>query len=214
MNYSELSQALQDYLQTSETTFVSQIPTFVKQAEQRIQRDTVLPYQRKVEAGNMTSGNRYLQKPGDHLSSFSISVTDNSGDEWTLMQKSENFIREAYPSASSDTGIPRFYAHYNDDYWVLGPTPDDNYNVVVRCYYDPPSIVTAGTTWLGDNADTALLYGSLVEAYTFLKGDTDLIQLYDQRYKEALINLETLGYLRIMRDDYREHEIKMKVEEV
>jgi hypothetical protein len=209
MNYTELTQALQDYLETTETSFVSNIPTFVQQAEERIYRSVQIPELRKNVTGTMTSGNPYLARPTDFLSAFSIAVVDGLGDYTYLYDKDVNFIREAYPR-SSTTGVPKYYAQFDGDQtgtsqgnFILGPTPNANYTVELHYYYDPPSIVSTNTSWLGDNAETALLYGSLIEAYTYLKGDADMLQLYTQRYNEAMLQLFGID-LRSKRDDYRD----------
>jgi hypothetical protein len=212
MNYSELSQALQDYLETAETSFVSNIPTFVKQAEERIYRTVQIPELRKNVTSNVTAGNRYLARPADFLSAFSLAVIDGSGNYSYLIDKDMSFIREAFPNPSTQA-LPKFYAQYDGDLptltgnFLLGPTPDLSYQVELQYYYDPPSIVTNSTSWLGDNAETALLYGSLVEAYTYVKGDSDLVALYTNRYNEAMLQLFGID-LRSKRDDYREGVMK------
>jgi hypothetical protein len=209
MNYTQLSAALQQYLETEETSFVNNIPTFVRQAEERIYRSVQIPELRKNVTGTMTSGNQYLARPTDFLSAFSMAVVDGDGDYNYLYDKDVNFIREAYPRAST-TGLPKYYAQFDGDQtgvsqgnFILGPTPNANYTVELHYYYDPPSIVDTGTSWLGDNAETALLYGSLVEAYTYLKGDADMLQLYITRYNEAMLQLFGID-LRSKRDDYRD----------
>jgi hypothetical protein len=208
MNYAELTQALQDYLETQETSFVSSIPTFVRQAEERIYRSVQIPELRKNVTANMTAGNQYLARPSDFLSVFSLAVVDGSGDYMYLYDKDVNFIREAYPRASTQ-GVPKYYAQFDGDQvgtegnFILGPTPNANYAVELHYYFDPPSIVDTSTSWLGDNAETALLYGSLVEAYTYLKGDADMLQLYITRYNEAMLQLFGID-LRSKRDDYRD----------
>jgi hypothetical protein len=208
MNYSELTQLLQDYLETSETSFVTNIPNFVRQAEERIFREVTIPDLRKNATGVFTLGDRYLSKPSDYLATFSMSVNDGTNDTFLLM-KDQNFMREAYPSAAT-TGLPEYYAHFNDDFFTVAPTPASGYSVTLHYYYDPPSIVTASTSWLGDNAETVLLYGSLVEAYTYLKGDADMMQQYEKRYQTALEDLQMLGMLRIKRDSYREGELRIE----
>lgn len=210
MNYSELSQAIQDYCENDETTFVSQIPTFVRQAEERINRAVQIPDLRRNVTGNLTASNRFLTQPSDFLSVFSIAVIDGDGDYEFLLPKDVNFIREAYPSTST-TGKPQYYAIFDDESFILAPTPDSNYNVQLHYYYDPPSIVDNGTSWLGDNAETALLYGSLIEAYTFMKGEPDMIQLYMARYEEALSHLFNLGEGRNRMDSYRNGEPRIQV---
>jgi len=144
------------------------------------------------------------------LSVFSLSVVDADGDYEFLLAKDVNFIREAFPSQSTEAK-PQYYGIFNEDFFILGPTPDSNYTVQLHYYYDPPSIVSAGTSWLGDNAETALLYGSLIEAYTFMKGETELINLYGSRYKEAMEHLMNLGEGRNRMDSYRNGEPRMPV---
>jgi hypothetical protein len=211
MNYTQLTQALQDYLESSETSFVSNIPTFVKQAEERIYRSVQIPELRKNATAATTSGNQYLARPADFLSVFSLAVVDGSGNYSYLYDKDVNFIREAYPSAST-SGLPKYYAQFDGDQagtegnFILGPTPNAVYTVELHYYYDPPSIVDTGTSWLGTNAETALLYGSLVEAYTYLKGDADMLQLYTTRYMEAMAQLFGID-LRSKRDDYRDGQM-------
>lgn len=211
MNYTQLTQALQDYLESSETSFVSNIPTFVKQAEERIYRSVQIPELRKNATAATASGNQYLARPSDFLSVFSLAVVDGSGNYSYLYDKDVNFIREAYPSAST-SGLPKYYAQFDGDQsgtegnFILGPTPNAVYTVELHYYYDPPSIVDTGTSWLGTNAETALLYGSLVEAYTYQKGDADMLQLYTTRYMEAMAQLFGID-LRSKRDDYRDGQM-------
>jgi len=208
MNYTELVAAIQDYTQNEETSFVSNIPTFVEQAEERLNRSIMVPELRKNVTAATTNGNFYLARPEDFISVFSLAVVDSSGDYSFLIDKDVNFIREAYP-ASSTSGLPKYYAQFDGDSggesgnFILGPTPDDNYTVELHYYYDPPSIVTTGTSWYGDNAESALLYGSLIEAYTYMKGEADLIQLYTTRYSEALGQL-TGVQIRSSTDEYRD----------
>lgn len=208
MNYAELTQALQDYLETSETSFVSNIPNFVRQAEERIYRSVQIPELRKNATAATTSGNQYLARPSDFLSVFSLAVVDGSGNYSYLYDKDVNFIREAYPGPSTQ-GLPKYYAQFDGDQvgtegnFILGPTPNSAYTVELHYYYDPPSIVDTGTSWLGTNAESALLYGSLVEGYTYLKGDGDMKQLYMERYAEAMGQLFGID-VRSKRDDYRD----------
>ena len=210
MNYTELVQAIKDYTENEETTFVNQIPTFVRQAEERIYRSVMIPELRKNVTASTSSGNQYLARPSDFLAVFSIAVVDGSGDYNYLLDKDVNFIREAYPSSSTQA-LPQFYGQFDGDdtvgsgNFILGPTPDADYTVELHYYFDPPSIVTTGTSWLGDNAETALLYGCLIEAYTYMKGEADMLNLYEQRYQEALAQLGGVG-IRSMRDNYRDGE--------
>lgn len=207
MNYSELVQAVKDYTENTETTFVNNINLFIRQAEERIFRDVQIPELRKNVTGNLSSGNQYLARPADFLTTLSLAVI--SGGSFTyLLEKEVNFIREAYPSAST-TGTPKYYAIFDGDTsggngnFILGPTPDAAYNVELHYYYDPPSIVTSTTSWLGDNAEAALLYGTLYEAYTFMKGEPDVLQNYQQRYQSALVNMAAIGVM-LKSDTYRE----------
>jgi hypothetical protein len=211
MNYSELVQAIQDYTQNEETSFVSNIPTFVQQAEERINRSIMLPELRKNATASMTAGNKYVARPSDFLSVFSFAVIDAAGDTTYLLDKDVSFIREAYPSSGTQA-IPKYYAQFDGDYgtdegnFILGPTPDANYDIELHYYYDPESIVTAGTSWYGDNAEAALLYGSLIEAYTYMKGENDLVGLYTQRYNESMGQLTGID-IRSDRDEYRNGKV-------
>ena len=211
MNYAALVQAIQDYTQNSETSFVTNIPLFVGQAEERINRSIMIPELRKNATASTTTDNKYLARPSDFLAVFSLAVIDGDGDYTYLLDKDVNFIREAYPSAST-TGLPLYYSQFDGDStgtegnFILGPTPDDDYDVELHYYYDPESIVTAGTSWYGDNAEAALLYGSLIEAYTYMKGEADLISLYTGRYNEAMGQLTGID-IRSNRDDYRDGKV-------
>lgn len=208
MNYTELVTAIQDYTQNEETSFVSNIPNFVRQAEERLNRSVMLPELRKNATASTTSGNSYLSRPADFLAVFSLAVVDSAGNYSYLIDKDVNFIREAYPSAST-AALPRYYAKFDGDVeggqgnFILGPAPDEDYVVELHYYYDPESIVTAGQSWYGDNAETALLYGALIEAYTYMKGEADLIKQYTERYAEALGQL-TGVQIRNDRDEYRD----------
>mgnify|MGYP006936378458 FL=1 len=211
MNYAALVQAIQDYTQNSETSFVANIPLFVEQAEERINRSIMLPELRKNVTANMTAGNKYVARPSDFLAVFSFAVIDAAGDTTYLLDKDVSFIREAYPSTSTQA-LPKYYAQFDGDSdgdqgnFILGATPDANYDIELHYYYDPESIVTAGTSWYGDNAEAALLYGSLIEAYTYMKGEADLIGLYTQRYNEAMGNLTGID-IRSDRDEYRNGKV-------
>lgn len=217
MNYAALSQAIQDYTQNTESTFVSNIPLFVQQAEQRIYNQIQFPSLRKNVTGNMTVNNKYLSCPTDFLSVFSMAVIDGTGVYSYLLNKDVNFIRASYP-LPSDTGQPAYYALFgpatadpNELTFILGPTPDSNYQVELHYFYYPTSIVTAGTSWLGDNFDSVLLYGSLVEAYTFMKGETDMMALYETKYKEATALAKRLGDGLERQDAYRSGQARIPV---
>lgn len=205
--YTTLKETIQDYVQSTETEFVSNIDTIIKQAENRIVKSVQLPDFRVNKTGNMTSGNQYLSSPSDFLAPYSLAV-DNSGYEY-LIFKDVNFIREAYPDSSS-TGTPKYYAIFDDSTFIVGPTPNDNFTVEIHYFYKPVSITESGdgTSWLGTNAESVLLYGCLVEAYTFLKGEADLLQFYMTRYQEALEDLKSLGEGYNTTDSYRSGSVR------
>jgi len=209
MTYAELVAAIKDYANNTETNFVAAIPTFVKQAEQRIYRSVNLPVNRKNQAGNMTDGNAYLTMPTDFLLPLSLSITSSSNQIF-LLNKDSNFIRSTYPNASTK-GTPKYYATFASDTFIIGPTPDADYVTELHYYYQPASIVDTSPSWLGTNADTVLLYGSLVEAYTYMKGDADMMQLYQQRYQEALGLLKMQAEGRMTGDEYRDGTIRVAV---
>ena len=209
MTYAELVAAIKDYTNNTETAFVAAIPTFVKQAEQRIYRSVNLPVNRKNQAGNMSDGNAYLTMPTDFLLPLSLSITSSSNQIF-LLNKDANFIRSTYPNASTK-GTPKYYGTFASDTFIIGPTPDDNYVTELHYYYQPASIVDTSPSWLGTNADTVLLYGSLVEAYTYMKGDPDMMQLYQQRYQEALGLLKLQAEGRMTGDEYRDGTIRVAV---
>jgi|TARA_R110000796_G_scaffold51812_3_gene122257 hypothetical protein len=205
--FTTLKAAIQDYVESDETTFVSNLPTIITQAEERILQSVQLPDFRKNATGTTTGSNEYLAVPSDFLSVYSIAI-DNSGYEF-LIQKDVNFIREAYPSASV-TGIPKYYALFNEQTFLLAPTPNGTLTAELHYFYKPESITVSsdGTSWLGTNAENALLYGCLVEAYTFLKGDADLMQMYASRYAEALEDLKALGEGYNTTDSYRSGAVR------
>jgi len=225
VNYTQLSNAIQAYTENPSSDFVAQIPVFVQQAEQRIYNSVQFPSLRKNMTGVVSNGNKYLSAPDDFLSVYSLAViTDvtggnlNTGTYEYLLNKDVNFIRQAYPTPQ-DTGVPRYYALFgptvngatitNELSFILGPTPDANYNVELHYYYYPQSIVTANTSWLGDNFDTVLLYGSLVEAYTYMKGEQDMLALYNQKYMEALQLAKRLGDGLERSDAYRSGQSRL-----
>lgn len=210
--YTTLKSAIQDYTQNTESTFVADLGTIIQQAEDRIVKSVELPNFRKNVTGSLTSGNQYLTAPDDYLYPFSLAVLDSDSDYSYLLNTDVSFIREAYPSAST-TGVPKHYAQFDDNSFIVGPTPNANLNVELHYYYVPESITTAssGTTWLGTNAPELLLYGSLVEAYTFMKGEPDILANYEKRFQESLQKLTLLsdGYNR--KDAYRDGQRKIDV---
>ena len=211
MTYAELLAAIQDYANNTESAFVTAIPTFVKQAEQRIYRSVNLPVNRKNQSGDITDGNKYLSMPSDLLFPLSLSIYDRDtvdSNQIFLLNKDANFIRATYPNASTE-GVPKYYGVFDSDTFIIGPTPNTNYSAELHYYYQPASIVTSTTSWLGTNADTVLLYGSLVEAYTYMKGDPDMMQVYQQRYQEALSLLKVQAEGRMTGDEYRDGTIRV-----
>ena len=223
MNYTELVTAVSDY---TENTFpTADMNTFIEQAEQRIYNTVQFPSLRKNVTGLTTINNKYLSCPDDFLSSFSLAVIDADGNYEYLLNKDVNFIRQAYPNPT-DTSIPKYYALFgptttsgatpvitDELSFILGPTPDAAYSVELHYYYYPESITVAadGRTWLGDNFDSVLLYGSLVEAYTFMKGEVDLVTLYNTKYNEALALAKRLGDGMERQDAYRSGQFRQAV---
>jgi hypothetical protein len=211
MNYSELTQLIQDYCQSTETSFVANIPTFVEVAEQRIYNTVQLPALRKNVTGSMSNGNQYMSLPSDWLSTFSLAVIDGTTGEYEyLLNKDVNFIRASYPFPAT-SGKPKYYSIFDATTMLLGPTPNANYTAELHYYYYPVSIVTAGTSWLGNNFDSVLLYGSLREAYTYLKGEADMMTYYEQKYQEALGQLKRLGDGLDRQDAYRSGQVRIPV---
>jgi hypothetical protein len=211
MNYSQLTQLIQDYCESTEQSFVANIPTFVQVAEQRIYNTVQLPALRKNVTGSMSNGNQYMTLPTDWLSTFSIAVIDNTTGEYEYMlNKDVNYIRAAYPCPAS-SGKPKYYAIFDATTMLLGPILNANYTAELHYYYYPVSIVTAGTSWLGNNFDSVLLYGSLREAYTYLKGEADMMTYYEQKYQEALGQLKRLGDGLDRQDAYRSGQVRIPV---
>jgi hypothetical protein len=237
VTYNELFIAVKDYLQNDFPTNswtnaagtgvtssdgTDQINLFITQAEERVYNTVQIPALRKNVTGNTSSGNQYLTCPSDFLSVFSMAVVDGSGNYEYLLNKDVNFIRAAYPNPASQA-LPKYYALFgprvslstvtDELSFILGPTPNANYLIELHYFYYPESITIAsdGRTWLGDNYSPVLLYGTLVEAYTFLKGEQDLIALYDGKYKEAMMQLNRLGTGLERGDAYRDGQAKIKV---
>ena len=231
MNYAELFQQVQAYTEnifpdtyvelsggnTSTVNVTTQINTFIQQAEERIYNTVQLPSLRKNVTGNCSSTSKYLACPNDYLSSYSLAVIKADGSYEYLLNKDVNFIRQAYPDPTA-TGLPRYYALFgsrlndpNELTFILGPTPDAAYGAELHYNYYPASIVTAGTSWLGDNYDPVLLYGSLVEAYTYMKGEQDMLATYNSKYNEALAQLKRLGDGLERQDAYRNGQARVQV---
>lgn len=211
MTYSELVAEIQSYVENEFET--SDINTFITQAEQRIYNSVQLPALRKNVTGTTTSSNKYLAMPTDWLATFSLAVI-NANNEYTyLLNKDVNFIRQSFPDTDSEFyGAPEYYAVFDNSAFILGPTPDASYAVELHYFYYPTSIVTAGTTWLGDNFSSTLLYGSLLEAYTYMKGEADVIANYKNRYDEAMMLLKQLSDGKDRQDAYRSGQIRYPVQ--
>jgi hypothetical protein len=221
MNYAELTANIEDVIENPFTA--DQLALFTKQAEQKIYNSVQVANLRKNATSTLTSGNKYLASPGDFLSVYSLAVIDGDGNYEYLLNKDVNFIRQAYPSAS-DTGLPRYYAIFgptttnasppvitNELSFIIGPTPDANYNVELHYFYYPESIVTAGTSWLGDNFDSVLLNAALVEAARFIKAEPETVALYDKMFLESLALLKNLGDGKQRQDAYRNGQVRTEV---
>ncbi len=220
MNYATLSSTIQAYVEndfpetvgSGSLTSAEQIATFVTQAEQRIYNNVQLLTLRKNATGTCTANNEYLSVPSDWLANFSVALIDPVTGEYSyLLNKDVEYIREAFSSPTS-TGAPTHYAMFDESSYILGPTPDQNYNLELHYFYYPESITTANTTWLGDNFDSVLLYGSLLEAYTFMKGEADVILEYQKRYDAAFILLKQLAEGKNRQDMYRTPQVRYPVQ--
>ena len=222
MNFTQLSNAIQAYTENTEANFIAEIPVFVQQAEQRIYNTVQFPSLRKSVQGVMSSSSPYLAAPADFLASYSFAVIDGDGNYEYLLNKDVAFIRQVYPNPT-DVGLPKYYALFgpavssgailNELSFIFGPKPDVNYSMELHYYYYPESITIAasGETWLGDNFDSVLLYGSLVEAYTYMKGETDMMALYNQKYSESLALAKRLGDGMERQDAYRSGQYRQAV---
>ncbi len=215
MNYTELTTAIEDY--TENTFSAAQLATFVQNAEERIYNSVQLPDLRKNEYANLTIGQQYLECPPDFLSPFSMAIKDATGAYSFLLNKDVNFLREAYPDPTV-TGQPKYYCIFGPQSanlsrltFMVAPTPDAAYYTELHYFYYPESIVTAGNTWLGDEFESALLYGSLLEAYAFMKGEDSVMATYNQRYNEAMALLKNLGDGKDRMDAYRSGQVRNRV---
>ena len=202
--FAQLKTAIQEYTENTETTFVSNVDDFIRAAEDRIFYLVDLEYFRKNATSSVSQNDPFLSVPTDFLASFSLSITNSSSKEF-LLQKDVNFIQEYNPN-SATTGTPRYYARFDINNMILAPTPDSNYDCEFHYFYRPASLTAgadSGTTWLSTNAPNALLYGSLYEAYIYMKGEPDMLQLYDKQFTEALSRLKDLAEARENADAYR-----------
>jgi hypothetical protein len=210
MNYTQLVAAIESYTENQFET--ADINTFIQEAEQRVYNTVQLPALRKNVIGNLTSGNKYLACPSDWLATFSLALINGNNEFTYLLDKDVNFIRGSYPDTDvAFYGTPEYYAQFDQNTFILGPTPDASYSMELHYFYYPQSIVTAGTSWLGDNFDSVLLYGALLEAYTYMKGEADVTATYQKRYDEALALLKQLGDGKNRRDAYRNGQVRYPV---
>ena len=210
--FTTLKTAIQDYTDNTESTFVSQLSRFILNAEERILKECQLDVFRKSSQGTASSGNAYLAKPSDFLAQNSLSVTNGSSKEF-LLYKQATMLQDYTPNPAT-TGVPEYYADWDEATFLLAPTPDSSYTMELHYFYRPQSITVSsdGTSWLGTNAELALLYGALVEAYTFLKGEPDLLALYDKRFQESMQWMKNLGEGLQTRDQYRYDRIRREAQ--
>ena len=209
--FTTLKTAIQDYTDNTETTFTNQLVRFILNSEERILKECQLDVFRRNATGSAASGTKFLTKPSDFLAPFSLSVVKDSSNEF-LLYKQVTFLQDYTPNPTT-TGTPEYDADWDDEAFLLAPTPDDSYTMELHYFYRPPSITTvsSGTTWLGDNAELALLYGALVEAYTFMKGEAELLALYNNRFLEAIQWLKILGEGKQTRDEYLYDRVRKDV---
>ena len=204
MTYGQLKQAILDYTENNETSFVANLPLFIRLAEERILKNVQLNLFKKNQFGNMTSGNQYLAAPSDFLAPFSLSIEVGNNKEFLLF-KDLDFVQSYTPNAAT-TGQPKYYAQFDVDNFIIGPTPNANYVVDIHYLYRPASLTAgsdSGTSWLSENAEITLLYGALIEAYTYMKGDMNLMQMYMSRFAEGVARLKNLGEAQETTDEYR-----------
>ena len=202
--YAQLKDAIQDYTQYDETSFVANLPVFIEQAEERILKNVQLSVFRKNFSGSMTASNAFLACPNDFLAPYALSFTNSDSNQEFLEFKNADFVQTFNPDASV-TGNPRYYAVYDIDNFILGPTPDNSYTIDLSYFYRPASLTQAGesgTTWLSENAKVALLYGCLIEAYIYMKGDPDMMAQYEKRFAEAMVSLKLFGESKEVTDQY------------
>lgn len=204
--YAQLKTAVQDYAENDETSFVNNLPVFIRQAEERILKNVQLSLFRKNVSGSMTINNQYLACPSDFLAPFSLSFTDADSNKTFLDFKDTDFVQSFNPN-SATTGNPRYYASFDVDNFIIGPTPDASRVVELHYFYRPASLTAgsdSGTTWLSENAQVALLYGTLVEAYIYMKGEPDIMAQYEKRFAESINSMKMLGEYKEVTDQYRQ----------
>jgi hypothetical protein len=211
MNYTQLVAEVQSYTENQFST--ADIDTFIQQAEERVFNTVQIPDVRRNQVGTTSTGNKYLSVPSDWLATYSIAVIDSNNEYTYLLNKDVNFIRESFPDTDSAYyGKPKYYGVFDDNTFIMGPTPDDNYTVELHYFYYPTSIVTAGTSWLGNNFSSVLLYGTLLEAAAYMKEEPDIIANYTQRYTDALSMIKQLGDAKNRMDAYRDGQVRYPVQ--
>jgi hypothetical protein len=207
--YAQLKQAIQDFTENDETSFVNNIPLFIRQAEERILKNVQLSLFRKNATASTTASNKYLACPSDFLAPFSLSLAGTDGDKFFVEFKDPSFL-QTYTPDSTTTGEPRYYAQFDVDNFFLAPTPDDTYTAELHYLYRPASLTAgadSGTTWLSINAEMAMLYGSLIEAYIYMKGEQDVLAMYEKRFQEAIMGIKMLGEAKETTDEYRRGKV-------
>jgi len=207
--YDQLKTAIQDYTENDETSFVNNIPLFIRIAEERILKNVQLSLFRKNATASTTASNKFLACPGDFLAPFSLSLAGTDGDKFFIDFKDPSFIQTYTPDATT-TGSPRYYAVFDVDNFILAPTPNTTFTAELHYFYRPTSLTAgsgSGTTWLSQNAEMSMLYGALIEAYIYMKGEQDVMSMYNKRFQESLIGLKQLGEAKETTDEYRRGKV-------
>jgi hypothetical protein len=203
--YDQLKTAIQDYTENDESSFVTNLPLFIRIAEERILKNVQLSLFRKNATASTTASNKFLACPGDFLAPFSLSLAGTDGDKFFIDFKDPSFIQTYTPDATT-TGSPRYYAVFDVDNFILAPTPNTTFTAELHYFYRPTSLTAgsgSGTTWLSENAELAMLYGALIEAYIYMKGEQDVMAMYNKRFEESLIGIKMLGEAKETTDEYR-----------
>jgi len=207
--YDQLKTAIQDYTENDETSFVTNLPLFIRIAAERILQNVQLSMFRKNATASTTASNKYLACPSDFLAPFSLSLAGTDGDKFFIDFKDPSFLQTYTPDATT-TGSPRYYAVFDVDNFILAPTPNTTFTAELHYFYRPASLTagsSSGTTWLSENAEMAMLYGSLIEAYIYMKGEQDVMAMYNKRFEESLIGIKMLGEAKETTDEYRRGKV-------
>ena len=207
--YDQLKTAIQDYTENEESSFVTNLPLFIRIAEERILKNVQLSLFRKNATASTTASNKYLACPSDFLAPFSLSLAGTDGDKFFIDFKDPSFIQTYTPDATT-TGSPRYYAVFDVDNFILAPTPNTTFTAELHYFYRPASLTAgsgSGTTWLSQNAEMSMLYGALIEAYIYMKGEQDVMNMYNKRFQESLIGLKQLGEAKETTDEYRRGKV-------